>query len=266
MAQTNRSTFRKLVRTRDAVFDSLTFNHEYANVAEVVADAKIEKKLGRLELAQKKKLLPLEIAALPEGERNQARFERELAPYDEKDKLDRRAAKQEAKRRAEKEGQEAADKYLEGELSKLDARREAFVASLKTKYPETASTAVDAAALAAYEKAQSEADAAYKALSEKLQAEKEKKLTATRARLSSENAKLQAKFDSIDAQLRDSNAVDEKEFGEGNIVQVKNLKMYFSGIKAVDDLSFNIKEGEIFGLIGPNGAGKTTVFNCLTQF
>ena len=50
------------------------------------------------------------------------------------------------------------------------------------------------------------------------------------------------------------------------LLSVKGLKMYFGGLKAVDDLSFDVKKGEIFGLIGPNGAGKTTVFNCITRF
>lgn len=49
-------------------------------------------------------------------------------------------------------------------------------------------------------------------------------------------------------------------------LSINHLKMYFGGVKAVDDLSFDVKRGEIFGLIGPNGAGKTTVFNCITQF
>lgn len=50
------------------------------------------------------------------------------------------------------------------------------------------------------------------------------------------------------------------------ILKVENLCMYFGGVKAVDGLSFDVKDGEILGLIGPNGAGKTTVFNCITQF
>lgn len=50
------------------------------------------------------------------------------------------------------------------------------------------------------------------------------------------------------------------------LLSVQNLTMKFGGLVAVDNLSFDVKEGEIFGLIGPNGAGKTTVFNCITQF
>ena len=50
------------------------------------------------------------------------------------------------------------------------------------------------------------------------------------------------------------------------LLRIKGLKMYFGGLKAVDDLTFDVKKGEIFGLIGPNGAGKTTVFNCITRF
>jgi branched-chain amino acid transport system ATP-binding protein len=53
---------------------------------------------------------------------------------------------------------------------------------------------------------------------------------------------------------------------DGVLLSVRGLKMYFGGLKAVDDLSFDVKKGEIFGLIGPNGAGKTTVFNCITRF
>ena len=53
---------------------------------------------------------------------------------------------------------------------------------------------------------------------------------------------------------------------EGVVLDVRDLCMYFGGVKAVDGLSFQVKKGEIFGLIGPNGASKTTVFNCITQF
>ncbi len=48
------------------------------------------------------------------------------------------------------------------------------------------------------------------------------------------------------------------------MLDVSHLSISFGGLKAVDDFSVQIEEGELYGLIGPNGAGKTTVFNLLT--
>ncbi len=50
------------------------------------------------------------------------------------------------------------------------------------------------------------------------------------------------------------------------VLTVEHLTMRFGGLVAVDDLSFDIRRGDITALIGPNGAGKTTVFNCITGF
>jgi ABC-2 type transport system ATP-binding protein len=48
-----------------------------------------------------------------------------------------------------------------------------------------------------------------------------------------------------------------------SIIEVKNLRKTYGATVAVDDISFEVTEGEIFGLLGPNGAGKTTTVECL---
>jgi branched-chain amino acid transport system ATP-binding protein len=48
--------------------------------------------------------------------------------------------------------------------------------------------------------------------------------------------------------------------------ETRHLTKHFGGLTAVNDLSFQVEKGEIYGLIGPNGSGKTTVFNLITGY
>ena len=50
------------------------------------------------------------------------------------------------------------------------------------------------------------------------------------------------------------------------MIEIRNLVKYFGDIKAVDDVTFTVKQGEILGFLGPNGAGKTTTMNILTGY
>ena len=55
-----------------------------------------------------------------------------------------------------------------------------------------------------------------------------------------------------------------KKRSSNNIaIEIQNLKKHFDDVKAVQDISFKINKGEIFGLLGPNGAGKTTTINMM---
>ena len=50
------------------------------------------------------------------------------------------------------------------------------------------------------------------------------------------------------------------------ILSLENISLNFGGIKAVDQVSLDVEEGEIFALIGPNGAGKSTMFNIISRY
>jgi ABC-type branched-subunit amino acid transport system ATPase component/ABC-type branched-subunit amino acid transport system permease subunit len=59
----------------------------------------------------------------------------------------------------------------------------------------------------------------------------------------------------------------KRSVGTGDVVlEVRNVSRSFGGLKAVQDVSFKLRQNEILGIIGPNGAGKTTLFNLLNGF
>lgn len=50
-----------------------------------------------------------------------------------------------------------------------------------------------------------------------------------------------------------------------SLLQVESLSIAFGGVKAVDNVSFNVEAGEVFTIVGPNGAGKSTIFNLISR-
>jgi branched-chain amino acid transport system ATP-binding protein len=72
------------------------------------------------------------------------------------------------------------------------------------------------------------------------------------------------------AQDRTMNGITTQSLkGEGKtyhmgILKIENLTISFGGIKAVNNVSFEVEKGAVYSIIGPNGAGKTTIFNCIS--
>jgi len=50
-----------------------------------------------------------------------------------------------------------------------------------------------------------------------------------------------------------------------HLLEVADIELSFKGVKAIDDVSFSVDDGELFAIIGPNGAGKTSLFNSINQ-
>ena len=59
-------------------------------------------------------------------------------------------------------------------------------------------------------------------------------------------------------------AVSQQQAQQENVIEVQHLVKAFGSFRAVDDISFSVKRGEIFGFLGANGAGKTTAMHMLT--
>ena len=63
--------------------------------------------------------------------------------------------------------------------------------------------------------------------------------------------------------MNEKNITKPELIKDRNLLIVKNLSSFYKKKKILNNVSIQIKEGEIVGLLGPNGAGKTTCFQCI---
>ncbi|MBN2878462.1 MAG: ATP-binding cassette domain-containing protein [Clostridia bacterium] len=193
-------------------------------------------------------------------------MEEKIEKLNKNQRLPRLAVEQTYLRKIEKQGKDAAQEYKSAALKKLDDKLSAIkdkfegIIKLSPSEKDEASEKAYTLAKAEYDRKLSEFEKHNKEKSEAKYARIEKKVSA-------QNSRLKAKIDACSQKLNGRKAAAQKQLKDTEtILQLEELEMRFGGVKAVDKLSFEVKEGEIFGLIGPNGAGKTTVFNCITQF
>lgn len=226
---------------------------------------KKNKKLAGFDRRANRKIAPAAYAACDKAKYAQDFEAQRIKEHDIRSYMSHRAANHKAAKaifKAIKRGEDysAALETLKKENSAILARRKAVLASQankKNSFIQRNNTSDSAK----YDEMAEQLRIKRKELSDAVDAECEK-------RISRDKARLQAKIDSLSKVIEAVEAKQKETYSNPKdvILSVKGLKMYFGGLKAVDDLDFDVKKGEIFGLIGPNGAGKTTVFNCITQF
>ena len=69
----------------------------------------------------------------------------------------------------------------------------------------------------------------------------------------------------MDQMVQAAETERRQRFGEV-VLKMENIELGFGGVKAIDDVSFEVRRGEILAIIGPNGAGKSSMLNCINGF
>lgn len=251
-----------------------------------------DNRTGAFKERQRRKIFPLKLKASDVDEAVEELYGRDIEKFDKRQKLNFREYRQNLRRaegllntdgtlkrfELDAEGNEIpfeaklsaeSEELLKAfEVSQAE-QRAAFMEGLRVKaVAAVGEGAADAEDI--YEAARLEDETALESFvaeeNSRIEKRMEKYVEATQFKINRYNEKLL----SMQEKLAELMAEEEAKFGvelpADVILRLDRLIMEFGGLKAVNNLSFDVKKGEIFGLIGPNGAGKTTVFNCITQF
>ena len=259
MAKTLGNLFSSNVKLRQN-YDWLLAEKEA--LADDIASKK-QRELDRFVIKANRQLSSAAYKACDKTEYAKAEMEEKLRKYDVKQYMSHRAVNHKAVKaifKAIKAGEDYSSHLstMKSENAALISKREAYAKSLEVRFASLKRSESDSKE---YDALKARLEGEYQALSSSLDRKYSEILEAKQKKLDERLSALSLKIE--ENRKRVGNAAD---LPSDVLLSVKGLKMYFGGLKAVDDLTFDVKKGEIFGLIGPNGAGKTTVFNCITRF
>lgn len=262
------SEYRKLSSKIEGLKEKIKFKTDILELDQRLTKEKSEELINKFIQKENEKLDLIRFGLSCLDEEVNKRLPRAMNKYNRKDYWSRREAIQTW--RVALKTDEATKEYY-NRLNELDGLKVAKENEIKEKLsnklkPYIASTPQER------EAKQKELDLKLQEFNEKLEAYKKEvaeKEVLKLQKLKEDYEKTMSKLTAqLDETLKAREELKNESFVLENdiVLKVNNLTMQFGGLKAVDNLSFEVKKGEIFGLIGPNGAGKTTVFNCITQF
>lgn len=268
----------KLVNGIDKLKWRYDMAKEMLDIKKEEFDTLRNKKVHELKNSFAKKLYDLELKISPVDKVYKELLSKVEPSFDKKQRLAFRAYRQTLRRNdkiVDKDGKILPDGKLSSNSESLladfvknqEAEKEAFKNSIRVKAESITLSGEELEnAKVEYEARLEEQRLKVEALDKSLEEENAKKYQEYKAKTEANMAKWQNEAEALQNKLNAEMELSHLELPDDVVLRLENLTMQFGGLKAVNDLSFDVKQGEIFGLIGPNGAGKTTVFNCITQF
>jgi len=263
----NKWTLNRLGSQAEKLKEKIRFYEDYLPIKIQEIEEKKIRKLDYIKKAQQSELQQLAILAGLSNESIKEEKNLKIQALDDSYKLKFKALKQSHKRALNKQKDESEiNQKFEVKENLLKQSKDNALQRIQDAYKPKGD--LDAARKK-YEMMKDHFDKEYQVRSNELDEKTERLTTATVNRLTQKRDKLQKRLYALTKRLNTAKSlIADLNYGvdKSVILKLENLTMRFGGLVAVNDLNFEVKKGEIFGLIGPNGAGKTTIFNCITRF